>query len=80
MEAADELAGIMERVVAAVRAGEGSPDPRAKELAPAAHAAVEALGGLHRDLVAAEVLEEEAASAALEAVRERAQALQQAIP
>ncbi len=80
VEAADELAGIMERLVAAVRAGAGSSDERAKELAPAAQAAVEALGSLHRDLVAAEVLEEETGSAAVEAVRERAQALQQAIP
>ncbi len=78
VEAATELAEIMERLVAGIRSGEGSANERAAKLAPAAQEALEALDGLHQGLIGAEVLEAEVNGAALDAVRERARALQQA--
>lgn len=79
VEAANELAELMERLVASVRSVEGSKNERAEKLAPAAQAAVEALDGLHQELIGVEVLEGEVNGAPVEAVRERTQALQQAI-
>ncbi len=80
VEAADELVQTMEKLVAAIRTTSGSSGKRAEELSPVAQAAVEALDGLHQGIVAVEVLEEEAAGASVETVRERARALQEAIP
>ncbi len=79
VEVADELVQTMEKVVAAVRGTAGSSDDKARALSATAQAALEALDSLHQGIVAVEVLEGEVDGAPVEAVRERARALQQAM-
>lgn len=77
--AADDLLAATEGAVQSVRGARTQQEEEAQKLLPETQAALEVLDTLHQDLVRMEVLEGPQETGSIEAVRERAAALKQAI-